>query len=92
VGQERVRPTSEHGRHPFPLYGQPGTADRIDALVDSIESPAFAATLNSAFSKAERHQLAALDHPMLLIRNPSDRPIDAFWSPTGRFPSIYVRF
>jgi len=51
-------------------------SNRVDPWVQPIEAPEAKPTINRIPTQPQRHQLLALDHPILRLRESRDSTID----------------
>jgi hypothetical protein len=67
MAKHRPRAGSEDGSHPMPAPGQAPMADRVDAVVDDVQTSAGHAVVDRAMSEAKRHELCPR-HDAVLAR------------------------
>lgn len=73
VTQSRVRPAGENSRRPPSPAADPADADHVDAAMDLVQRAAPQSTPDRIAGHAERQQLPSRHHPMLPLRQGSNR-------------------
>ena len=90
VAEDRVGSVGEDRGHSVALARELSAADRVDPAVDAVQAAGLRSVADVVVGQPERDQLPGCDHPVLLVRQLGDQPVDhgirtTFWAIVAGF-------